>query len=218
MTDERIHQVPVFMVSVPQQDLQAMKDLLQYAQEAVSVIEKETGSLLTRGNRDQDTAMVSFGHDIFALLFSFPSNYRSLFAFFNEAAKQDSYSVRSGDIGRINSFFAGLEYDTRVPVDKTIRGKFYPARWESRSNIPCLLHQVRDTATNLAVYAGQLEKVEGATKTLNQHCRVARGIWEPYFVEVAAQTKNWRLNTPEGQAYDASMKERIASIIAGAKA
>lgn len=214
MTDNPKINVPVFLIPVSREKMLAMQSLLVRVQESVSVIERETGKLLTTGNRNRDNALVSLGHDVFALLFSFPANQRSLTAFFNEAVKQDPYETRSGDIANIHAFFSRLDYETRVPTAKTRRGKVYPARWDARENIPCLIHRARNTTEEAFVSNAGFDALEAASRELNTICKEALEIWSPYIDAVRTKNKDWRENTDEGKAYDEAFRKRIDGILA----
>jgi len=213
MTDNPKINVPVFLVLVSREELLAMQSLLARVKESVSAIESETGKLLTAGNRTRDEAMVSFGHDVLALLFSFPVGYRSLNAFFNKAALPELYEVKGGDSANIYEFFSRLDYATRVPADKTLRGKLYPARWDSRENIPCLLHKVQATIEQTPDYRAGLDGIAAASTLLNATCREALEAWSPCLAAVRAKNKEWRETTPEGKAYDEAFRKRIEGIL-----
>lgn len=215
MTDSSKITIPVFLVPVSQEALIAMQSCLIRVKESVSIIEQETGKLLTAGNRNRDNAMVSFGHDVFELLFSFPASYRSLATFFNKARENDPYETKSGDISKIYEFFSRLEYETRVPVDKTRRGKFYPARWDLRENIPCLLRKVQAVMEQTPDYRAGLDAITEASMELNATCKESIEIWEPFLVVVRTKHKEWRETTAEGKAYDEAFRRRMEGILVG---
>lgn len=215
MTDNPKINVPVFLVPVPQEVMLAMKSYLVRVKESVSIIEQETGKLLTAGNRARDNAMVSFGHDVFSLLFSFPAKHRSLTTFFNQKLENATSEVKSGDVSKIYEFFSRLEYKTLVPADKTRRGRLYPARWDMRENIPCLLRKVESVTEMASSHRNGLDVIMTASLALNATCKEALEIWRPFMETVRIRNKEWRETTLEGQAYDEAFRKRMEEILAG---